>query len=240
MNGCDELIIVEAKIPKNLVSKDYEHEIGYGRTKKEARTAAGWIDQALPEESFRDVLVRNNPPPTDMVSEKIATELCGWIVKDMYIPPSSCYSNLIKPMQAHNYASAVSLYFELVWDRVVLELVEASIPESSMPENYCSPTGYGRDRDEARAHGGWGDPALPEERYELVYIQDKPPAYDTFSEKVARQVCEYHLTDTDTPQGVRLFLRELFYYYQYATAVRFCFSIIWDQGWDPEQVITFI
>jgi hypothetical protein len=37
-----------------------------------------------------------------------------------------------------------------------------------------------------------------------------------------------------------LFLRKLFYHLQFATAVRFCFCIIWDQGWDPEKDFSLI
>ena len=95
--------------------------------------------------------------------------------------------------------------------------------------------GYGRDAEEAIANSGWmGEP-------EDMVIRDVTVADDPRSpesKRIARAICDVYLGPEDVleempvPASVLNGLRALMAIGEYASAVEYCFELIWDRAWE--------
>jgi hypothetical protein len=105
-------------------------------------------------------------------------------------------------------------------------------PEAPTPE-FGGRVGLGRDWEEVRAHAGWN--ARPEEGelFDEVTIFDLPSSSDTDSADAAREICRFHVEeDHALPDRVKAALRSLLDQQKYASAVEYCFDMIWDRGFE--------
>ncbi len=112
-----------------------------------------------------------------------------------------------------------------------LNLLEAKlILNEAGPNGDGMLIGYGRDAEEARANGGFSDPANSNEQFTNITIINKDEGY---SKKIATSVCQFHIhEDEEAPEEVRAELARLFNSGLYAEAVYYCFNMVWDKGYE--------
>lgn len=93
--------------------------------------------------------------------------------------------------------------------------------------------GYGRSGDEAQANAGLSDDELGSAATSTIEIADMPPANDLQSATAAESVCRFHVEEDDElPAAVRNELRELLNQRRFASAVQYCFEMVWDRGFE--------
>jgi hypothetical protein len=93
--------------------------------------------------------------------------------------------------------------------------------------------GYGRDWEEARSHAGFDDPPDPREQFREFLIRDGDGGD---SRLVAEMVCRFHVDeDEGIPPPVRDELSRLLRQGLFASAVAYCFGMVWDRGFEGED-----
>ncbi len=121
---------------------------------------------------------------------------------------------------------------------MLISIVEGSVPPHLVGGEYAAAKGYGRDTDEVRSHGGWPAVEREEESFRVVEVRDDPDDTDPESKRIAWEVCRFHTTDEDqdTPEEVRAHLASLLQRHLYAESIDYCFTMVWDRGWDEHGV----
>jgi hypothetical protein len=105
-------------------------------------------------------------------------------------------------------------------------------PEAPTPK-YGGRVGLGRDWEEVRAHAGWNDRPEEGELFDEVTIFDLPTSSDAESAAAAQEICRFHVEeDNELPDNVRSALRSLLEQQKFASAVEYCFDMVWDRGFE--------
>ena len=107
---------------------------------------------------------------------------------------------------------------------------ELLVLEARLPSPDGDKLGYGRDWEEARSHAGFDEPPSPDESFSEVLVVDGDPGR---SREVAELVCRFHVEmDQDLPDWVRENLSSLLEDGHHASAVAYCFEMVWDRGFE--------
>lgn len=111
-----------------------------------------------------------------------------------------------------------------------LVILEARLTQNHLKIGGIDLVGYGRDKEEARSHAGFDDPPNKSEQFTEVIVKNGDCNY---SHDIADRICKFHIDeDEDIPENIKKNLQVFLSSKQYASAVNYCFNMIWDRGFE--------